>query len=107
MWFLNHVARPIVTLILRSRFHRLLSARVMVITYTGRRSGRTVAVPVQYWESDDRIRVRVGAPDRKQWWRNFETARRAILLVRGTTIDATGRVVRDNGDVSVCFTPTA
>ena len=104
---MNHVARPIVTVILRSRLHRLLSGRVMLVTYTGRRSGRTVAVPVQYREGDGEIRVRVGAPDRKQWWHNFESARPVTLLVRGETIDATGRVVRVDGDVSVVFAPTA
>ena len=107
MWFMNHVARPVVILILRSRLHRLLSGSVMLITYAGRRSGRTVAVPVQYREADGEIRVRVGAPDRKQWWHNFEAARPATLLVRGKTINATGGVVVVGSDVSVFFTPTA
>ena len=66
----------------------------MVVTYSGRRSGRTIEVPVQYRESEGAILVRVGAPARKQWWRNFEPARPASLLVRGREVEATGSVDR-------------
>ncbi len=107
MWFMNHVARPIVALILRSPLHWLLSGRVMLITFSGRRSGRVITVPVQYIEQDGKIRVRVGAPARKQWWRNFEAGRPAMLLVRRDKISATGRVTGDRDKVGVSFTPDA
>jgi hypothetical protein len=107
MWFMNHVARPIVALVLRSPLHWLLSRRVMLVTYNGRRSGREIAVPVQYIEQGDEIGVRVGAPDRKQWWRNFENGGPATLLVRGQEISATGRVTRHADEVGVSFTSGA
>jgi hypothetical protein len=107
MWFMNHVARPIVALILRSPLHRLLSGRVMLVIYRGRRSGREIAVPVRYIEQGGEIGIRVGAPDRKQWWRNFETARPATLVVRGEEISATGRVTDGGDEVGVSFTPDA
>ncbi len=42
-----------------------------MITYTGRRSGRTFSIPVAYRRSGDDIEVAANLPDAKTWWRNF------------------------------------
>ncbi|MEE2030901.1 hypothetical protein [Rhodococcus chondri] len=41
------------------------------ITYTGRKSGKTITLPVGYRLSGDTVTVGVGMPDEKSWWRNF------------------------------------
>jgi len=41
------------------------------ITYTGRKSGRTITLPVGYRRSGDTVTIRVAMPDEKTWWRNF------------------------------------
>ena len=41
------------------------------ITYTGRRSGRTITLPVGYRRSGDTVTIAVAMPDQKTWWRNF------------------------------------
>lgn len=64
---LNGLVKPI----LGSRFRVLLQPVVAVITYTGRRSGRTFSTPVLYGRRGDRVTIGVAAPDAKQWWRNF------------------------------------
>ncbi len=49
-----------------------LSKSVAVISYTGRRSGKTFSTPVNYLRSDDgTLTIGVMMPDRKTWWRNF------------------------------------
>ncbi|GLY94305.1 nitroreductase/quinone reductase family protein [Actinoplanes sp. NBRC 103695] len=45
--------------------------RLTVITYTGRRSGRTFSTPVGYRRTDDGVVIGVRLPDSKAWWRNF------------------------------------
>jgi len=45
---------PIVKAVLRSPLHRLMSKHLMVLTVTGRKSGRTYSMPVGRYALDDR-----------------------------------------------------
>ena len=47
MWLMNHLVNPIVRLILRSPLHRLVSGSILLITYQGRKSGKTYTLRVQ------------------------------------------------------------
>ncbi|WP_030438775.1 hypothetical protein [Actinoplanes subtropicus] len=42
-----------------------------IITYTGRRSGRTFSTPVSYQRAGSTVTISVLMPDAKNWWRNF------------------------------------
>ncbi|MDA3644790.1 nitroreductase/quinone reductase family protein [Saccharopolyspora indica] len=53
------------------RWGRFVRKYFTVITYTGRRSGRTFTTPVGYRRTGDTVRIGVVAPDAKNWWRNF------------------------------------
>jgi hypothetical protein len=64
----NSVVQP---LVLSPRWGRLAENWMTVITYTGRRSGRTFTTPVAYKRHGDEVTIKVGLPDRKKWWRNF------------------------------------
>ncbi|MFY1634163.1 hypothetical protein ACN27F_12915 [Solwaraspora sp. WMMB335] len=52
-------------------FGRLISRRLTVVTYTGRRSGHTFSTPVAYRRTGDVVTIGVQLPDAKAWWRNF------------------------------------
>jgi len=69
--FVNRVVNPAVRALLRSPAHRLVSGHLMLLTVTGRRTGRTFTFPVGYREDGDRLRVHVASPERKRWWRNL------------------------------------
>lgn len=45
--------------------------RFTIVTYTGRRSGRTFSTPVGYAHDGDTVTIGVQLPDAKTWWRNF------------------------------------
>jgi hypothetical protein len=64
----NSVVQP---LVLSPRWGRLVDNRMTVITYTGRRSGRTFTTPVAYKRNGDEVTIKVELPDHKKWWRNF------------------------------------
>ncbi|MRH89738.1 DUF385 domain-containing protein [Nocardia sp. SYP-A9097] len=65
---------------------------LVVITYTGRRSGRSFSTPVSYVRSGDTIKIGVAMPDGKKWWRNFLDAGGPISLhLNG--IDRSGHAV--------------
>jgi deazaflavin-dependent oxidoreductase (nitroreductase family) len=81
--------------VLRSRAHRLLSGMALELLYTGRRSGRAYALPVQYAADGDQVVVWPQAGERAVWWRNFrEPASVTVRLagrLRGGTAVAIGK----------------
>jgi F420H(2)-dependent quinone reductase len=66
----NKVALPLVR---SGPGRRLFGDSMAIVTYTGRKSGREVTLPVNYRreKSNDQIVIGVMAPDAKTWWRNF------------------------------------
>jgi hypothetical protein len=50
---------------------RIVGRGLVKVRYVGRRSGKTVELPVGYRRSGDDIVIGVAAPDAKTWWRNF------------------------------------
>lgn len=53
------------------RWGRTVRRRIVMITYVGRRSGRTFSMPVGYRRAGDEITIGASIPDAKTWWRNF------------------------------------
>jgi len=74
---------PLVKWILCSPAHRLLSSHLLLISVTGRRSGRVYEIPAAYRQSGEVAIINVGAPERKQWWRNFRSRRPTRVIIRG------------------------
>lgn len=82
---------------------RIIGRNVAIITYTGRRSGRTISTPVSYRRTGDDLQIAANMPEAKNWWRNF-LGDGAPLSVRLNGIDRPGHAVakRDaSGDVTV------
>ena len=69
--------------LLRSPAHRLASGSLLLITVTGRRSGRRFTIPVGYRQADDVVTITVGWPQRKQWWRNLREEAPVEVVLRG------------------------
>lgn len=95
-----------VVAVLSSRAHRLLSKRICVVHYRGRRSGRPYLTPTQYAPYEDGFVIVVGKPDTKTWWRNFDSeGGHAIeVLVRGAWNQLQGRVVTEDTDAELTTT---
>jgi deazaflavin-dependent oxidoreductase (nitroreductase family) len=74
-----NVATWIVRFLLRSPLHGLVGDRVMLLTVTGRRSGRSYSFPVRY-AVDGRTLTVVAEAERTTWWLNL--LRQAPVLVR-------------------------
>lgn len=67
----NRYNRCVGELRVSPRWGRVVSRRVTMVTYTGRRSGRTFSTPVGYRRAGDIVTIGVLFPDAKNWWRNF------------------------------------
>jgi deazaflavin-dependent oxidoreductase (nitroreductase family) len=85
---------PIVGAVLRSRAHWLLSRGLMLITVTGRKTGRTYTIPVGYLPMDDAIVILVNEAPSKVWWRNYLEPGPIGLRLRGKRLRATAEALR-------------
>ncbi|GAA2842536.1 hypothetical protein GCM10010452_83550 [Crossiella cryophila] len=54
-----------------ARWGSFLSRYFTVLTYTGRRSGRTFSLPVGYRRAGETVTITVLLAGTKTWWRNF------------------------------------
>jgi deazaflavin-dependent oxidoreductase (nitroreductase family) len=84
---------------LRSPFHGLVSSSTMLITVSGRKSGRTYTTPVNYVRDGDTITVvsRKG----RVWWRNLRGGARVTMRVRGKDLTGEAEVVEDDHEAIV------
>ncbi|WP_308169845.1 hypothetical protein [Acrocarpospora catenulata] len=82
----------VVTLRSSPRWGRLISRHLTVVTYTGRRSGRTFSTPVAFRRTADTVTIGVQFPDAKKWWRNF-LADGGPISLHLDGIDRTGHAI--------------
>jgi hypothetical protein len=80
----NRFGNPVVAAIVRSPLERFVRPRTVLVTYTGRRTGRSYTIPVWAKVKGDTLRIGVGFPSKKRWWLNLrgEGARVKVLLDR-------------------------
>jgi hypothetical protein len=77
--------------ILRSPFHFLLSRTTLVLTVTGRRSGRRYVFPVRYLRDGARVLVSTDS----RWWRNLQGGAAVSLRLRGHEVSGWAEVSTD------------
>jgi deazaflavin-dependent oxidoreductase (nitroreductase family) len=85
------IINPTMALFLRSPIHWLWSGSLMLITFTGRKSGKKFTTPVRYIENDETIRCFTSSEN--QWWRNVRGGAEVELCVRGKASRYAARAV--------------
>ncbi len=65
------IGNAIVSGVLRSPLHRMMSRSLMLLKYRGRRTGKEYTIPVGYVRNGDEIIVLAGRADTKSWWRGM------------------------------------
>ncbi len=84
---------PIVTRLLRSPLHRFLDKNAMLITVSGRKSGKLYTFPVSYIRDGETLLV-ISQKDRT-WWKNLQGGAGVTVLVQGHTLQARGESYTD------------
>jgi hypothetical protein len=104
----NVFNRRVAALVASPRWGGVVGRSIVMLTYTGRRSGRTFTIPVGYRRTGDHVTIRVSLPDSKTWWRNFLGAGGPLSLRLGGAERAGHAVAqRDSkGRVTVSVTLT-
>jgi hypothetical protein len=104
MWMLSHLINPLVRVLLRSPLHPLLSRRLLLLRVTGRRSGQMLELPVGYVDDGSEVVVTVGAPTRKQWWRNIDGSTPVTVVLRGDERLGVARLDENQSSTTVHIT---
>ncbi len=86
------VVNQAMKLVLRSPVHGLVSQAVLLITFTGRKSGKTYTTPVSYSQHDDQVYVFTHAT----WWKNLRRNTPVTLRIRGRDLQALGEPVAED-----------
>ncbi|MEJ3750545.1 nitroreductase/quinone reductase family protein [Actinomycetes bacterium KLBMP 9797] len=94
----GRAANRVVAPLLASRAHHLLSFRLMLLRYAGRRTGRRYTIPVAYtWCGDGEV---LATSDRPVWAVNLVGGEPVRLRIRGRWYDATPTVVTEPAAVA-------
>ncbi len=68
--------------LLRSPLHGMVSKSTLLITFTGRKSGRKYTTPVDYSQQGDQVLVFTHA----SWWKNLGSGAPVSLRLRGRNL---------------------
>ena len=82
------LANRVMALLLCSPLHFLASGSIMLVRFTGRRSGARRATPVRYLREGERRLVCLTSR-RTAWWHNFREAASVELQLAGRRVSAT------------------
>lgn len=83
--------------VLRSPFHGMLSNGMMLISVTGRKTGRTYTLPVGYYTEGDYLWV-ITSRDRT-WWKNLQGGAQVNLLLKRKPVQAFAETETDEKSV--------
>ncbi len=75
--------------LLRSPWHGFVSKRIMIVNYTGRKSGKSYSVPVSYYHDGEVIYCFTNG----SWRHNFTAEASASLRIRGRDYPVVGSIV--------------
>jgi hypothetical protein len=95
LWLFKAI-NPIMKALLRSRLHRLLSGTLMLLTYTGRKTGVSYTIPIGYfvWDKDELM-----AFSSARWWMNVRDGKPVTLLLQGQQAEAIPAVIHERAAV--------
>lgn len=87
----TRLLNPFVKLLLRSPLHGIMSDNVILVTFTGRKSGKRYVTPVSYVREGNTITFLTHG----SWWKTLRvkggTGVRVLLRVRGRDMEHGGR----------------
>ena len=86
------ILNRVMKLMLRSPMHGMVSKTVLLITFTGRKSGKTYTTPVSYSQFDDQVYVFTHAT----WWRNLRRGVPITLRLRGREVQGLAEPVAED-----------
>ncbi len=82
----------IVRALLRSPLHPLLSGNTLLLTITGRKTGKRYTIPVSYIQDGDMLTCYTASA----WWKNLRGGAPATVVLRGKERSGHAEVITDD-----------
>src|SRR5262249_49815913 len=89
------IINPFVSTILRSPLHGILSRDVLLLTFTGRRSGKRITIPVGYTRDGETLTVF----STHAWWKNLRGGASVAIRLEGRLRTARAEPTDDRATV--------
>ncbi|HQY93863.1 nitroreductase/quinone reductase family protein [Caldilinea sp.] len=89
------IANPIVGAVLHSPLHGMMSGRLILLSFTGRKSGTQYTIPVGYLQEANRLYVFTHS----SWWKNLRGGAPVTVQLRGTEVQGAANVVEDEAAI--------
>jgi deazaflavin-dependent oxidoreductase (nitroreductase family) len=86
---------PFMRFVLGSRAHSMMSSKLMLLSFTGRRTGRSYTTPVSYVREGPDLLV----PGGGAWWKNLMSGNARVRL-QGSWYVATPELIREPAALS-------
>ena len=90
------IINPVVSGLLQSPIHGLISDSLMLVTYTGRKSQRRFTTPVRYVTVGDNVRCFTSAET--LWWRSLQGGADVVLRLKGEDRPYHATVIQNDPD---------
>jgi deazaflavin-dependent oxidoreductase (nitroreductase family) len=78
--------------VLRSPAHGMVSKMMLLITFTGRKSGKTYTTPVDYSQDGDQVTIFTHA----NWWKNLRGGAPVTLRLQGRDVPGLAEPVAED-----------
>jgi F420H(2)-dependent quinone reductase len=78
--------------LLRSPFHGMVSKNVLLIGFTGRKSGKFYTTPVSYSQDGDQVSIFTHA----NWWKNLLGGAPVTLCIRGRELQGLAEPIAED-----------
>jgi deazaflavin-dependent oxidoreductase (nitroreductase family) len=92
------LSNPFVTFLLRSPLHGLAGKNMVLITVTGRKSGKQYTTPVSSIRDGEALLI-ISLKDRT-WWKNLQGGAQVTVSLQGHALQARGEVFTDTATVA-------
>jgi hypothetical protein len=96
-WLISHLVNPFARKMLRLK--SMIGDEVLLLRFTGRRSGRRYEIPVGYRRIDGRI----GLLTNSGWRHNFRQGRDVEIVLRGETMRASASLLDEPLEVATIY----
>ena len=102
-WLMNNILNPLMLLILRGPFHRLLSGSLLALTVYGKKSGKPYPLVVNYTQIGQQITIIPAMAQQKTWWRNLRGGGMVDLTLKGRHYHASATLIEGEHDQQAAF----
>ncbi|MDQ6601811.1 MAG: nitroreductase family deazaflavin-dependent oxidoreductase [Chloroflexota bacterium] len=86
-------------LLLKSPAHGIVSRKLLLLTFTGRKSGKRHTLPVGYAREGDTVLIGAAGP----WWKNLSGGARVTVLLRGRERTGSAEVVTNQAEMAPLY----